>query len=209
MKNTILILSVFVLTTCYFAKQYNTTDAMSLTNQETYNPDSITFSGKSNEQLKAEAEAGVVESQHELGVNYYNSGEPVTARIWFQKAAEQGFARSQNELGLLYLDGEGVTCDRNQAAMWFEKAAEQGHAGAMNNLGSIYAENEDYEKAVVWFERSAGKGYIEGLYNLAMCYLEGKGVEQNKEKAKQLLKSAADKGDYISAYALKKLDKEK
>lgn len=206
MKKITLILSVLVLITCKFAKQCNRTEAMNITCQEVYNPDSITFSNKSVEQLEVEAEGGVVESQHELGVHYYNSGDPVTARIWFQKAAEQGFARSQNELGLLYVDGEGVDGDRQQAAMWFEKAAVQGHAGAMNNLGSIYAENDEYEKAVPWFQRSADKGYIEALYNLAMCYLSGKGVNKDVEKAKQLLQSAADKGDVISERALKRLD---
>ncbi|MBR2147511.1 MAG: SEL1-like repeat protein [Muribaculaceae bacterium] len=47
---------------------------------------------------------------------------------------------------------------------------------------------------------------MEALYNLAMCYLSGKGVEKDIEKTKQLLKSAADKGDAISERALKRLD---
>lgn len=208
MKHLLLALTVVALVVCKFANLCsNSVSAQAVTQlvdtcKDKFDPNAMTFSGKSNAQLLVEAEAGDAFAQHELGVNYYNDGDPVTARCWFLKAAKQGFARSQNELGLLYQDGEGVKQDNEKAKYWFEQAAKNGHAGGMNNLAAIYMLEGDTDKAIPWFQRSADLGYVEALYNLAMCYRDGKGVKKNLNKAKELLQTAAEKGDVMSAIEL-------
>ncbi len=208
MKQLIIAVTVTVIVLCKFTDLCSNSVSAQVSAQlvdsgkDKNDPNAITFSGKSNAQLLVEANAGDAFAQHELGVNYYNNGDPVTARCWFLKAAKQGFARSQNELGLLYEDGEGVEQDNEKAKYWFEQAAKNGHAGSMNNLAAVYMLEGDTDKAIPWFQRSADLGYVEALYNLAMCYRDGKGVEKNTDKAKELLKIAADKGDFISAVEL-------
>jgi len=208
MKQLIIAVTVTVIVLCKFTDLCSNSVSAQVSAQlvdsgkDKNGPNAITFSGKSNAQLLVEANAGDAFAQHELGVNYYNNGDPVTARCWFLKAAKQGFARSQNELGLLYQDGEGVKQDNEKAKYWFEQAAKNGHAGGMNNLAAVYMLEGYSEKAVPWFQRSADLGYVEALYNLAMCYKDGKGVKKNLIKAKTLLQTAAEKGDIMSAIEL-------
>ena len=208
MKQLIIAVTVAVIVLCKFTDLCSNSVSAQVSAQlvdsgkDKNDPNAITFSGKSNAQLLVEANAGDAFAQHELGVNYYNNGDPVTARCWFLKAAKQGFARSQNELGLLYEDGEGVEQDNEKAKYWFEQAAKNGHAGSMNNLAAVYMLEGHSEKAVPWFQRSADLGYVEALYNLAMCYKDGKGVKKNLNKAKELLQTAAEKGDVMSAIEL-------
>ena len=38
----------------------------------------------------------------------------------------------------MYVDGQGVPQDYEQAFKWYTKAAEQGYAQAQNNLGVCY-----------------------------------------------------------------------
>ena len=48
----------------------------------------------------------------------------------YRKAAEQGDAAAQNNLGFMYINGEGVPQDYQEALKWYSLAAEQGHADA-------------------------------------------------------------------------------
>lgn len=84
-----------------------------------------------------------------------------------QKLAESGNAEAQEILGTMYLNGEGVPGDADQAAVWFHKAAEQGNASAQYNLGLFYlmgmAVPQDYVQAHVMFNLSAASGYEKAI----------------------------------------------
>ena len=73
-------------------------------------------------------------------------------------------------------------------------AAESGHALAQHGLGFMYMEGDCTEKngeaAVHWYTKAASQGLVGSLTTLAMMYDEGNLVEQDKEKAKELLKKA-------------------
>ncbi len=51
---------------------------------------------------------------------------------------------------------------------------------------------QDYAEAVKWFQSAADADHPAGKMNLAISYFEGEGVEQDKEKAVQLLLEAAE-----------------
>jgi TPR repeat protein len=53
-------------------------------------------------------------------------------------AANQGHAKAQAHLSAIYLMGEGVAQNYEEAARWPRKAAEQGNAGAQQNIGVSY-----------------------------------------------------------------------
>ena len=56
--------------------------------------------------------------------------------------------------------------------------------------------------AVNWQIKRASEGYASAQFDLGMRYLEGKGIEQDEERGKRLIKSSADQG---YAFAIKKL----
>jgi TPR repeat protein len=60
--------------------------------------------------------------------------------------AKQGNAQAQNNLGLLYLNGDNLAQDVEQAWHWFNEAAKQGFEVARLNLGKMYREGliQDY-----------------------------------------------------------------
>jgi hypothetical protein len=70
----------------------------------------------------------------------------------------------------MYVNGEGVEKDMNQAVELFKKAAEQGHVDAQNNLGAMYftgeGVNRDEKEAIKWFEKAASQGNSDAQANL-------------------------------------------
>jgi hypothetical protein len=58
-------------------------------------------------------------------------------------------------LGEIYMYGEGISQDFDEAAKWFRLAAEQHHHRAQFMLGVLYWSGDgvpqDYDKAVKWF----------------------------------------------------------
>ena len=69
--------------------------------------------------------------------------------------AEQGASHAQNVLGEIYMYGEGIPQNFDEAAKWFRLAAEQHHRRAQFMLGVLYWSGDgvpqDYDKAVKWF----------------------------------------------------------
>jgi TPR repeat protein len=57
-------------------------------------------------------------------------------QLWQQ--AKQGNAQAQNNLGLLYLNGELLAQNFEQAGYWFNEAAKKGFDKARLNLGKMY-----------------------------------------------------------------------
>ena len=103
-------------------------------------------------------------------------------------------------MGLCYDQGIGVNVDIETAIYWYEKAAKKGNAIGQTNLGACYwtkAENgmvKNYENAFYWYQKAADQGYAEAQCRLGSCYDQGKGVTQDKIKAKFWYKKAADQG---------------
>ncbi len=69
--------------------------------------------------------------------------------------AEHGIPHAQNVLGEIYMYGEGISQDFDEAAKWFRLAAEQHHRRAQFMLGVLHWSGDgvpqDYDKAVKWF----------------------------------------------------------
>jgi TPR repeat protein len=56
---------------------------------------------------------------------------------WYEKAAHQGHALAQLNMGRLYLAGNSVPQDPNQAAYWLDMAAAQGVTEAETMLSKL------------------------------------------------------------------------
>ncbi len=96
------------------------------------------------------------------GLTAYQKGDFVTAAKEWRPIAEQGDAAVQFNLGLLYLDGQGVPLDLDQAVKWFNRSAEQGYDKAQLNLGALYSVGKgvkrDYVQAYKWLNICASTG---------------------------------------------------
>lgn len=102
-------------------------------------------------------------------------------------AAEKGDAEAQNNLGWMYLTGQGVRKDYQQASHWIIMAAEQGLAKAQFSRGFIYANGRgvpvDNEQAVYWYRKAAEQGDPYGQHYLGIMYGFGKGVPKDYVQA--------------------------
>ena len=73
-------------------------------------------------------------------------------------AAEQGHAVAQHGLGFMYMEGECVEKNPEEAIKWFLKAAEQGMVGSMTTIAMMYEEGRGVEKnpelAKEWYAKA-------------------------------------------------------
>ncbi len=141
------------------------------------------------------AEQGDTQAQYELA-SMYENGYGVKKNIddalkWYWKSAENGHAGAQVDLGWFYQNGQFVEKDIKQAITLYMKAANQGHAQAQLNLAVLYDEGADVPKdsklAVKWYGLAAEQGNDSAKLNLGINYWKGEGVEQNYEKAWNIL----------------------
>src|SRR5260370_23641653 len=68
----------------------------------------------------------------------YKKKDYATALKEFTPAAKRGNAEAEAYLGRMYLLGQGVPTDRNEAIKWFKASSDQGNADAQFFLGTIY-----------------------------------------------------------------------
>ena len=108
--------------------------------------------------------------------------------------AESGNTEAQHRCAIMYQNGLGNKANPLLAFKWMKADAESGHALAQHGLGFMYMEGDCAKKngdaAVLWYTKAASQGLVGSLTTLAMMYEEGNLVEQDKEKAKELLKKA-------------------
>ena len=121
--------------------------------------------------------------------------------------AEKGDAEAQFCLGAMYLLGDGVPQDDEEAAKWCRKAAEQGDAKAQSCLGNMYSGGlgvpEDDVEAVKWRRKAAAQGHAKAQTNLGEMYYEGsKGVPKDYVEAAKWYRKAAEQGDADAQYSL-------
>ncbi|MFZ6773259.1 tetratricopeptide repeat protein [Undibacterium sp. SXout7W] len=142
----------------------------------------------------------------EDGVNLYENQEMSEAADAFQAAADKDNADAQFNLGLMYLNGEGIEENYQQAMHWFEQSAAQNNVRAQVNLARMYAKGKgvapDYNTAVSWFKKAADQGYADAQYSLGVLYVTGNGTSLDFNKAKDLFQQAADQNNASAQYQL-------
>lgn len=116
-------------------------------------------------------------------------------------AFEQGYAHSINAVGLMYHYGIYVQKDINKAKELYLIAIEKNLPCAMYNLAKLYLYEKDYQQAFKYASMSEAKFRL-STHLLGVMYRDGKGVEQNLEKAFNLLSTGASWGISESMVAL-------
>lgn len=125
----------------------------------------------------------------------YQQKDYATAFRELTPLAEQGNAAAQVLLGRMYMLGEGVLKDAEQAIKWFKASASQGNADAQFFLGSMYLlPRRDVAEGVKWLRLSAEQGNQDAQYLLGKAYLQGdKELSRDPVQAEMWLSLAAER----------------
>lgn len=113
--------------------------------------------------------------------------------------AEQGEPRAQSLVGVCYQCGYSIEPDLPVALRWYQKAVENDDDLGKFLLGIFFYSQKDSDKDTLdltykLFLSSADAIDSSKTY-LGLCYLEGKGVVQDRLKAVEWFKKAANAGD--------------
>lgn len=104
----------------------------------------------------------------------YEQKDYATALKELMPLAKQGNADAQLILGKMYLKGQGVLKDADQAIKWFKASATQGNADAQFFLGSMYLlPQKDIGEGVKWLRLSAEQGNQDAQFLLGKAYMQG------------------------------------
>ncbi len=111
----------------------------------------------------------------------------------FRPLAEQGNADAQLFLGKMYMMGQGVLKDPDQAVKWFKASGGQGNADAQFFLGSYYLlPHRDIAEGVKSLGLSAEQGHQDAQLLLGKAYLQGdKELPRDPVQAEMWLRLAA------------------
>ncbi len=164
--------------------------------------------------LKSAANLGNSDAQADLGVAYLyglpeaNIQQDINASIpWLRKAAEQGDEKGNYYLGVCYEYGAGVPKDEEKSLTYYYTAANDGNPLAQcevaqaylvgkNGLNVNYAEAIKYVNAAIEQEEPRAYKIMGDIYNY------GLGKDEDKEKAAEWYKRAADSGDINASTSL-------
>ena len=139
-------------------------------------------------------QATAAAQSYEAGLDAVDAGDlPAAVAIWRELIAADSDERPQAEyaMALLYETGQGVEWNELRAA---ELYASSGLPEALTNLAFMYAEGRgvDYDptRAAALWQAAAEQGHAFASFNLGLAYYNGQGVEQNAQRALELIYDA-------------------
>lgn len=159
-------------------------------------------------------------------INGFSEDEDL-ARRWFLRAALLGYSPAEDKLDEYYdIDTNeaytalamfqcGVKYSKDKSAQgkdltffWYRKAVDNGYEDGCNNLGVCYDDatgtERDYEKANELYLRAIKHNENSGAYhNYGFNLFYGYGVKQDKDKSKEYMLKARDKGNESAKKFLK------
>lgn len=123
----------------------------------------------------------------------YEERNYATALKELMPLAENGDSEAQLLLARMYLAGQGIAKDSDQATKWFKASAAQGNADAQFFLGSMYLlPHRDIAEGMKWLLLSAEQGNQDAQYLLGKAYLQGdKELPRDAAQAEMWLRLAA------------------
>jgi uncharacterized protein len=123
----------------------------------------------------------------------YEQKDYATAFKEFAPLAKQGNAYAQLSLGKMYMMGQGVLRDADQAIKWLTASAVQGNADAQFFVGSYYLlPHRNVAEGVKWLRLSSEQGQQDAQLLLGKAYLQGdKDLPRDPIQAEKWLQLAA------------------
>jgi TPR repeat protein len=156
----------------------------------------VAAGNKSSSRAKAKTAPSVAEKGDETGAAKAAWEAKDYARL--RALAEEGNVLAEHLMGNMYLWGEGVPKNYEQAVAWWRKAADQGSSNSQSNLGDMYQNGWGVPKddliAVNWFQKAADQGNAVAQDKLGLMYRQGLGVPKDFVLAVAWYRKAADQG---------------
>lgn len=121
----------------------------------------------------------------------------------YLNAANLGYAPDQNSLDDCYYNGVGVEKSIERAFEWYNKAAGQGLSEAQYNLARCFGSHAK-KLMFVWMKRAADQAHPKALYKVGEFYEYGRGVESNRQQAKNYYAKSEEKGYHPASNKTKK-----
>lgn len=160
------------------------------------------------EKLLKKAQSGDIDSQHQLGLEYFNNNDYPNALKWLNEAASKDHPGAIFMLGCIYNNGWGVKVDKAKAFELLKKASELGVHGADYLLSYFYLKGEVVEQDTHMGQELLAKAALLGGFGTAAAELgdmnlTGKYMSEiDHKKAIYCFKKAFQLGDYKSACRL-------
>lgn len=130
------------------------------------------------------AQDGDIMSQTYLGIIYLSESNTDSARVWFEKSANQGEPSGQNGLGYLYQHGSGgLPRDIEKANEWFLKSAKQGNSDSQFWLGENLFLGGNKKEGYEWTLKASLGGSANAQFNLASMLHNGDGTTKDEAAA--------------------------
>ena len=133
--------------------------------------------------------------------------EKKNAVHYFEESANLGGnygEESMIKLFDIYTKGELVEKNERKALEWLKKAAELNNSTALLKYGVILTDMDspysDEFKGVKYLNQALEQNNFEAAYQLGFLYRKGIGVNENKEKAKEMFFLAAEKAEHAQAH---------
>ena len=182
----------------------------------TYVYNHLSDSNQKTEQIKAmEALIGNDDAEEAffLGLQLLFTPAESEARKWLEMASDLGKSDASYALAMGYSFGSNVGIvkkrDNQKLRFYLDRALEQNpdNAGALNFLGMMRMDGfedlpADMQFAFECFTKSTALGNPTALFNLSTFYYDGIVVDEDVDKALEMLKQAADAGERIAVEAL-------
>ncbi|PYR64584.1 MAG: hypothetical protein DMG20_16230 [Acidobacteria bacterium] len=103
----------------------------------------------------------------------------------------------------MYMIGQGVEKDSDQAIKWYKAAADQGNADAQFFLGAIYLlPQRDIPEGLKWLRLSADQGMQDAQFLLGMAYLKGQNFTHDPVQAYMWLAARGKSLDFSLEYSM-------
>ena len=124
----------------------------------------------------------------------------------WRKMAQDGDTSGMLRLAKLYMKGDVVELDREEAVKWYRRAAEAGDAYAQFELADCYCfgngVEKDVEEAAKWMLKSAEQGNSSSQWVMGRFYEDGTGVEKDMAEAVKWFDRAMKKGNTAAKCSL-------
>ncbi len=142
-----------------------------------------------------------------MGIHYSYLNDEVSAINEYKKAAQLGHPKAMYEIAADYsdIDDSILGYDPSKAVYWARKAIENGEYDGYDVLSDLYVEEEKWQESLRALEEGVKRGSLLCRQNLGEIYYYGDedyGIEEDEEKAFQILSSADWEGEYPVAYAI-------
>ena len=107
-----------------------------------------------------------------LANNLYDKGEFKKSIAIYMEHAASGDVNCARRVGWMYVFGEGVEVNDQEALKWFSIAADNNDEESLFGIGYVYLMREDreWEKAYEFFFRSAELDFAPAIFRLAWIH---------------------------------------